>query len=237
MRRTGRRTATDPFVALGADYAWRAADAVHNGVTTTSLPSYRASLTLLPDVGIGAGQVKPAVSANLNGQMSITWSSAVAYGYSAILPGSAPTAYTAVHVYRPTSAGMDDAAHGLTVGGAFATPGHSYATGLSPNLMVAGKSANNSVVVGAAPVNIVAACTYTTTATAVYANSYTAQTLADAGTLTGTTFTIGAMDAQGTFVLDGEWCTSGIFLRVLSAQEVATCLRMLGAKYAVTIAA
>lgn len=227
---------SDPFVSLAADYAWSADTAVHNGVNTTSLPSSRSALTLLPDVGLGVGQVKPAASANLNGQLSVVWSSAVAFGYSAALPLGTPTAYTAVHVFRPTSGGMDDAAHGLTVGGVFGAGGHSYATYLSPGNMVAGKASNNQVSTGAAPKNVVAACVYTAAGTTVYANSYTGQFLADAGALAGDTFTIGGLDANGVFCLDGEWCKTAIFLRELSAGEVATCLTALGAQYAVTIA-
>lgn len=227
-RRAPPARSLDPFASLGALYAWRANDAVDNGSVTTSIPNYIGATKTLPRQG-SAGQAIKAASANLGGQLAITMSGP-GEGYGNVsLWGAAPTDVTIVSVARiaATTVGLSS----ITVAGA-------VNSGMS-QLDIAGtksrKVATDASTAVTLPASVVWISVFTAEGISSYVNSKTAATAATAGALAGTMFHLGVLDSGTTFVFDGQWATTAIWNRALSAAEAALVLDRLGAKYGIAI--
>jgi hypothetical protein len=227
----GRGTAsyTDPFVALAADRAWRADDAVDNGSVTTSLPSYVGSPLSL--TALGNGQTVKSPSADLGGRLAIACDGLPASnGYSAVALAGSPTNFTVARVVRITADNSGPDA--LTDGGA-------VNTGVS-SLYVAGDMRSRRVSTDASspqtlPLSMVVVSVYTTSGFSSYVNSFTPVTSADAEAFVGTTFQVMSLSLGGLLTMTGQWATSGYWLRALSQAEVINVLRNLGLYYGIAV--
>lgn len=225
--------AMDPFAYFGFTNAWRADDATDNGSKTTTLPSYiGASLTLTAQ---GTGQAIKAASSNLNGKQSIACDGNNASGgYSAVALAGAPTAFTIVTVcYLANVANMGISA--LTVGG-------TVVTGVTQHRVTtirSSKTTADATSVISPPIALVLASVFDSAGIKHYASRYTSVDVASAGALAGTTFHVmcRSANASSPLTLTGEWATTGIATRALSAVEVAATLLALGTRYGVSIAA
>lgn len=212
---------------LGAAYAWQADNAADNGTVTTSLVPFIGSVSLPV---LGTGQSIKASDANLGGRLSIAC--AGTGSYTAVLFGAAPTAITVVTVARLTAA--NEGLSALTTGG-------TINTGVS-QLLAAGtlRTRKTFVDCGALaavqPISVIQVSVVDAAGGTNYVNSFTGSTTAVAGGVAGTTFQIAALDSVNTFPLVGSWAMTAVFLRALTAAEVAVLLRYLGSRYAVAIA-
>lgn len=220
---------SDPLVALGADRAWRADDAIDNGSVTTSLPNYIGTALPLPRQG-AAGQAIKAASANFNNRLTIACAPA-GLGYGATALGVAPTNFTMVTVGRYAATGVGMSA--LTVAGAINTGlAQLHLTGAVNSRKVAADVA----VAVAPPVNVVHVSVWDNASNVRnYTNSKSAVSASIGGALAGTDLHLMCLSSSNLLVLNGEWARSAYWTRALSAAEAGFLLDRLGAYYGVAI--
>lgn len=226
----------DPFVALAFDRAWRADDAIDNGSVTTSLPNYIGPALSLP--AVGTGQAIKAASASLGGRRSIAFTAGAAGGYGNVVAlGGAPTDFSMISVYRYVSS-VNRGVAALTVAGAVNSGLSQIVTTTTRETSKAFKVGNAALCAATlvAPQTMVQVSVWTAAGASDYSKTRTAGVLVAAGALAGTTFHIGALDNSSSFVLDGEWATTGYVARALSVAEINFALTMFGRYYSVTIA-
>lgn len=235
-RRSGRvalfRTYADPFVALSADRAWRADDAIDNGSVTTGLASYIGpALTLAQN---GTGQAIKSVSANFAGRYSVAFNAQAATGaYSAVALAGAPTSFSIASVYRIGVSNPNSGVCALTVGGTVNTGVSQFQTS---NQQVSRKAAaidaNTTVVT---PGQFVMVSVFDASGVTSYVSKRTPVTAAGAGALAGTTFQVGSISSANLFTHNGEWATTGYWTRALTSAEAIFALTMLGRRYRIAI--
>lgn len=219
----------DPFLALRADHAWRASDAVDNGANTTSLLPYIGGLTLARSA---TGQGLKTASATLRGATVIPFNGVAGNaGYTGAL--AAPVGLTVATVWR--CAVTASAAHALTVGGLANT---GTADGMSGANAFSQKVATAALKAQAIPNDLVTVSVFTAAGSTIYCNSYTPASAALAGALAGDTFIVGSLSAPGgTFVMNGEWARTGVWLKALSTSQIRFLLLRLGVRHGIAIAA
>jgi hypothetical protein len=224
----GAGAVPDPFLALGATYAWRAQDATGT-VQTDTLPSYIGALNL---ARTGAGQALKATTANWPRQpVQVTFASGLG-GYSGAL--AVPAAYTFASVVRPTanSSAIHDwnVALGVNTGSCTGAMGVGN-SGFAQKLVTAALQA-----LSAPPVNVLLVGRFDAAGCVVNANAATGVSVALAGALAGDTVVIGGLGNGNTFPMKGEWLTSGLWTRYLSDAEVAQWLALASVRYGVAVA-
>jgi hypothetical protein len=224
-------SATDPFVALNADRAWRADDAVDNGSVTTSLPNYVGSLLSLS--AQGTGQAKKAVASALGGRLAISCATTAGLGAYGNVDAFAamPASFSVATVVRFAS--NSRGAMAVTVGGTINTGVSQIQTASTASVKVASSATS----AGGAPASRVIVSVFTAAGITSYVNSLTPATASVAGALVGTRLHICGIASSEVFVLDGLWATTGYWARALSAIDAAFVLTQLGRRYGVSISA
>lgn len=225
-RRTGRLGRGDPVFVLGAAHAWRASDATDNGVITTTLPPFIGGLTLVPN---GAGHPIKAASAGLRGAVTVPFNGVLGNGgYGAAMAISA--GFSVLTIVRAT--GSNGSTHAMNVG---ASPNTGNSAGFSGATSFSQKILSASLRAQSFPGDCIMVSVFDATGRTHYCNALTPVSAAQAGALAGDNFMIGAA-AAGTFVLNGQWERTAVFLRALAQADVAWALRFYGAMFGVSIA-
>jgi hypothetical protein len=223
----------DPFIALSATRAWRADDAIDNGLVTTSIPAYVGSA--MPLLAFGTGQSIKAPASELGGRRAIACDGlAASDGYGAVTFGAVPAALTIASVAYVSSAAATQGIAASTVGaGALTGCAQAYSVGAAG---IRSRKLSAADVVGLAPRAFVVVTVFTATQTINYVNSLTPVTVADATPLAGTTFNLACL-ADGSSVLSGKLARAGYWERALSTAEVTLTLLQLGAHHKIQVAA
>jgi hypothetical protein len=232
-RRNTRLTTSfpDPFLALAAERAWRADDALDNGSVTTSLPNYIGAA--LPLANNGTGQAIKAANVNLNNRMAIVSAAGAARGYgNDVIYGAAPAALTIASVVYVTATGSGWTA--ITAGGVV-NSGQAQLYG-TPTVR-SRKQGTDAIATLALPVRLVQVSVYTATTFTDYSNSLTGSANSLPLALAGTNLRLMELDAVGTFTLAGAWACMGYWTRALSAGEIYLTMRSLGRMYGIAITA
>lgn len=231
-RKNSRRSRTaqfqaNPALIYGASNAWRAADTTDNGSVTTSWVPYIGGLTL---TRTGTGQAIKAAVSQLGNATGVVFNGvAAAGGYTGALGVSA--AMTFVTVSRMTAGASGACA--LTVGGTVNTGAAQFHfSGVMTSRKVATGDATSLPNV---PSNLITVSRFNAAGVSQNCNRVNASTAALAGALVGNTFYLGCLDSVGFWACTGSIVECMVFPRELSAGEVVSTLRYLGAKYTTPI--
>ncbi len=219
----------DPAILLNATNAWRADDATEALGQTTSLVPYVGALTLLPD---GATQAAKTISANLNSQLVVPFTSA-APGYAGALSVAGNMSYAIIAratVANPNAGGF----HSHTIGTVVNSGNSSfeYAGDFYARKMTLGMATTPASL----PINFVLIAIFTPTEIQLYQSAYTPVNVLDAQAITGDTFRIGALDNSATYAFNGEWAWTAVFNYALSASNAAVILNWASSRYGIAIA-
>ena len=224
----------DPFVLLGANYAWRASDATVSGGKTTSLVPYIGPLTLtriMPALG------QPAVidSTAFPGNKAVPFDGIDANaGYTG--PLSAVGSMTFVSVLRQevpvAGLGNFQGFVTMTVGGAV-NSGFAQMYEASGLLSARRAASVLATVPWTPPRSLVGITVFGATETRNYINNTTGPSTSTVVANAGDTLLLGSLAGNGSYTIKGEWITTAIWNRALTDAECQWLMRALVAQYGI----